>query len=123
MRLTFQRAIVKLVFCALPVFCTSAQGQLEESPRSKENADEHANRCEVGISSRALTPDDGLAVIAAALDRRILFHRRDLHSGPGVDTYDAPHWKRRGQARFYRYVKKCAAPDVPNHLLLTHQDR
>ena len=28
-----------------------------------------------------------------------------LNSGPGIDTYDAPHWKRRGQVRFYRYIK------------------
>jgi hypothetical protein len=28
-----------------------------------------------------------------------------MRSGPGTDTYDAPYWKRRGQTRFYRYVK------------------
>jgi NlpC/P60 family protein len=180
------RAIVTLGFCALAFFCVSAQAQLEESPRPNESQSEYVDRCEVGSSSRALTADDGLAVIAAALDRRIRFRRRDcshlvhaiyglagfsyayassselyygsndfeqvtdaqpgdlvvwrghvgivvnpaqhmffstLRSGPGIDTYDAPHWKRRGQAKFYRYIKKCAAPDVPNHLLLTHQDR
>jgi len=31
-----------------------------------------------------------------------------LHSGLGVEKYDAPYWKARGRARFYRYVK--AAP-------------
>ena len=31
-----------------------------------------------------------------------------LRSGPGVDSYDAPYWKRRGHPRFFRYVK--AAP-------------
>jgi NlpC/P60 family len=28
-----------------------------------------------------------------------------MRSGPGTDTYDAPYRKRRGQARFYRYIK------------------
>ena len=28
-----------------------------------------------------------------------------LHSGPGIDSYDAPYWKQRGQPRFFRYIK------------------
>jgi cell wall-associated NlpC family hydrolase len=28
-----------------------------------------------------------------------------LRSGAGVDLYNAPYWKERGRARFYRYVK------------------
>ncbi len=28
-----------------------------------------------------------------------------LRTGPGVDLYDAPYWKRRGAPRFFRYVK------------------
>ncbi|MGA8443223.1 MAG: hypothetical protein WB762_20785 [Candidatus Sulfotelmatobacter sp.] len=28
-----------------------------------------------------------------------------LHSGPGVDSYDSPYWKQRGQPRFFRYLK------------------
>ena len=28
-----------------------------------------------------------------------------LHSGPGVDYYDSPYWKRRGRPRFFRYVR------------------
>jgi hypothetical protein len=28
-----------------------------------------------------------------------------LHTGPGVDSYDSPYWKLRGQPRFFRYVK------------------
>jgi hypothetical protein len=28
-----------------------------------------------------------------------------LRSGPGVDSYDSPYWKRRGRPRFFRYVK------------------
>jgi len=35
-----------------------------------------------------------------------------LHSGLGVEKYDAPYWKERGRARFYRYVK--AAPGTIN---------
>ncbi|MFZ1139474.1 MAG: hypothetical protein WB781_08125 [Candidatus Sulfotelmatobacter sp.] len=31
-----------------------------------------------------------------------------LHTGPGVDRYDSPYWKRRGRPRFFRYVE--AAP-------------
>jgi hypothetical protein len=31
-----------------------------------------------------------------------------LRSGPGVDSYDSPYWKRKGRPRFFRYVK--AAP-------------
>jgi hypothetical protein len=27
-----------------------------------------------------------------------------LRSGPGVESYDSPYWKRRGRPRFYRYV-------------------
>lgn len=29
-----------------------------------------------------------------------------LSSGPDTDNYDSPYWKRRGQPRFYRYIKK-----------------
>jgi hypothetical protein len=28
-----------------------------------------------------------------------------LSTGPGVESYDSPYWKRRGRARFFRYVK------------------
>jgi hypothetical protein len=29
-----------------------------------------------------------------------------LHSGPGVDSYDSPYWRHRGQPRFFRYFKQ-----------------
>jgi hypothetical protein len=32
-----------------------------------------------------------------------------LHSGLGVEKYDAPYWRERGRARFYRYVKAVPA--------------
>ena len=35
--------------------------------------------------------------------RHIFFS--DLSHGPGTDRYDAKYWKRRGLAKFYRYVK------------------
>ena len=28
-----------------------------------------------------------------------------LSSGPGVNSYDSPYWRRRGRPRFFRYVK------------------
>jgi hypothetical protein len=31
-----------------------------------------------------------------------------LRSGPGVDSYDSPYWKQRGQPRFFRYIKRAA---------------
>jgi cell wall-associated NlpC family hydrolase len=35
--------------------------------------------------------------------QRIFFSA--MRSGLGTDSYEAPYWKRRGQARFYRYIK------------------
>jgi hypothetical protein len=32
-----------------------------------------------------------------------------LHSGLGVEKYDAPYWREHGRARFYRYVKPAPA--------------
>ena len=29
-----------------------------------------------------------------------------LHAGPGTDDYQSAYWKRRGEARFYRYLKE-----------------
>lgn len=46
-----------------------------------------------------------------------------LRSGPGIDTYDAPYWKRRGQLRFFRYIKRGAPGDMRNRFVLTHQDK
>ncbi|MGA9508548.1 MAG: hypothetical protein WBV55_07870 [Candidatus Sulfotelmatobacter sp.] len=28
-----------------------------------------------------------------------------LHVGPGVDSYDSPYWRQRGQPRFFRYLE------------------
>ncbi len=35
-----------------------------------------------------------------------------LHTGPGVDLYDSTYWSRRGQPRFFRYLKS-----APNRVL------
>ena len=142
------------------------------------------------VASHTLTRDDGLAVIAAALDSRIhLRAKRDcshlvhaiythagfpysyvdssdlyvgtadfqrvahpqpgdlvvwpghvgivinpsekvffsaMRSGPGIDTFDAPYWKGREQARFYRYVKRGPVQNARNardRVLLTHQSK
>jgi len=37
-----------------------------------------------------------------------------LHSGPGVDYYDSPYWKRRGRPRFFRYVKPVPRGSISN---------
>ena len=39
-----------------------------------------------------------------------------LRSGPGMDSYDAPYWKRRGQPRFFRYVE--SAPSGAGSVLI-----
>jgi hypothetical protein len=37
-----------------------------------------------------------------------------LHSGPGVDYYDSPYWKRRGRPRFFRFVKPVPRGGISN---------
>jgi hypothetical protein len=37
-----------------------------------------------------------------------------LHSGPSVDYYDSPYWKRRGRPRFFRYVKPVPRDGISN---------
>ena len=37
-----------------------------------------------------------------------------LHSGPNVDYYDAPYWKRRGRPRFFRYIKRMPNSSASN---------
>ncbi|OLE14584.1 MAG: hypothetical protein AUG89_01355 [Acidobacteria bacterium 13_1_20CM_4_56_7] len=85
--------------------------------------------------AQTLTRNDGLEVVAVALDRRTRIGRiRDcshlvhavydragfsyprefysfLRHGPGVDEYDARYWKRRGPVRFYRYIKDGSSGD------------
>jgi hypothetical protein len=37
-----------------------------------------------------------------------------LRSGPGVDFYDSPYWKQRGQPRFFRYVEPASGGVNPS---------
>ena len=182
-----------LIICGLVPDPSSAQREIQKSAPSgaiSHEAGENAGRHQVRFASRKMSPDDGLSVIAAALDtgvhlrsnpdcshlvhaiydragfpysymdssdlyigtrefqrvahpqpgdlvvwrghvgivvnpaRHVFFSA--LRSGPGIDTYDAPYWKRRGQARFYRYVKGGPARDATNRqdrLIPTHQDQ
>ena len=184
MRFNTQRAIVALIVWGFSPHLSSAQRKIPKFGSSNSIAGEDANRHHRPVASSTLTPDDGLSVIAAALDHRVPPSTRDcshlvhsiyvragfpysylsssglyvgtnefqrvahaqpgdlvvwrghvgivvnpeqhaffstLHSGPGIDTYDAPYWKQRGQMRFYRYIKSSPAWDAPNHLVLTHQ--
>jgi cell wall-associated NlpC family hydrolase len=44
-------------------------------------------------------------------------------SGPEIDNYDAPYWKRRGQLRFYRYIKNHTARDAKDGFVLARQGK
>jgi cell wall-associated NlpC family hydrolase len=173
MRLNAKRAIATLIVCGFIPYQSSAQQQDQKSEHFteafKRKSGRKVTKAQTGVVSRPLSPDDGLAVIAAALDLRIhtnsgrdcshLVHaiydragfpypyasssdlydgsnefRRVTHpqvgdlavwrghlgivvnpaqhtfysalrSGLGIDSYDAPYWKERGQVRFYRYIK------------------
>ena len=37
-----------------------------------------------------------------------------LSSGPGVETYDSPYWKQRGQPHFFRYIKPARSGARPS---------
>jgi hypothetical protein len=171
MRLKAKRAVGALIICGLAPYQVSAQREPQKSESSGAINRTAVKTVAAGHNRawRTLTPDDGLAVIAAALDSRITVHpSRDfshlvyaiydragfhyryassadlyngtnefqrvtspqvgdlavwrghvgivvnpaqhvffsaLRSGLGIDTYDAPYWKERGQVRFYRYIK------------------
>ncbi|HWO34035.1 MAG TPA: hypothetical protein VNO32_35000 [Candidatus Acidoferrum sp.] len=40
-----------------------------------------------------------------------------LHSGPGVDSYDSPYWRQRGQPRFFRYLKPAPSGVLKSSIL------
>lgn len=173
--LNTNRMVVALILCGLAPYPLSSQQlrKSESSSTSDRTVEDNARGSRGSADSRTLTLDDGLAVLAAALDSRIQAGpRRDcshlvhaiynragfpynyapssdlyvgthefqrvthpqagdlvvwlghagivvnpaqhmffsaLRSGLGIDTYDAPYWKERGRARFYRYIKASLA--------------
>jgi cell wall-associated NlpC family hydrolase len=46
-----------------------------------------------------------------------------MRSGFGIDSYEAPYWKRRGQARFFRYIKDGGLTNSKPTFELTHHDQ
>jgi cell wall-associated NlpC family hydrolase len=178
-----KHAIAALILWGLASYPSAAQREIQKHPTGKNVSGDEAR-----VAPQQLTPDDGLAVIAAALDSRVhLRAKRDcshlvhaiydragfpysyvdssdlyvgtpdfervshpqpgdlvvwpghvgivinpskkvffsaMHSGPGIDAFDAPYWKRREPARFYRYVKRASVQNARNardRILLTHQ--
>ena len=174
--------MVALIVCGLGHFSSSTQTQIQKHSGANATASQNASQHQDPAASRTMTPEDGLSVIASALDSRVrqrsgsdcshLVHAiyaragfpyayvsssslfvgtkefqrvgypqpgdlvvwrghvgivvnpaqhaffSTLRSGPGVDAYDAPYWKQRGQFRFYRYIKGSSARHVPNRLVL-----
>jgi len=187
MRFHSQRAIAALIACGLGAQCSAAQMETRTLGSSNAIAGRNASRQKSHPTSRTLSPDDGLSVIASALDSRVrlrsesdcshLVHavydragfrypyvsssslyagssefQRVAHaqpgdlvvwpghvgivvnpaqhaffstlgSGPGIDNYDAPYWRQRGQLRFYRYLKTGPRRDAPNRLVRTRQSK
>jgi cell wall-associated NlpC family hydrolase len=187
MRFISQRVIVALIACGLGAHSSSAQTETQKLGSANAIAGRNASRHKGRPASRTLSPDDGLSVIASALDSRVRLHSESdcshlvhaiydragfpysyvsssdlyvgtsefqrvthaqpgdlvvwpghvgivvnpaqhaffstLRSGPGIDSYEAPYWRQRGQLRFYRYVKTGPARDAPNRLVLTHQSQ
>jgi NlpC/P60 family len=76
MRLNPKRAIVLLVLCGLPCLSSAQQSRNSASalPVSR-TSEEPLDSGRVSGRHRTLTPDDGLAVIAAALDSRTHLNR------------------------------------------------
>jgi cell wall-associated NlpC family hydrolase len=179
-----KHAIAVLILCGLASNTSGAQREIQNHPTGENVRGEEGK-----VASHTLTPDDGLAVIAAALDSRIhLSAKRDcshlvhaiydragfpysyvdssdlyvgtpdfkrvaypqpgdlvvwpghvgivispsekvfsaMRSGRGIDAFDAPYWKQRQPARFYRYVKRGSvqnASKARDRVLLTHQSK
>jgi cell wall-associated NlpC family hydrolase len=175
MWLNAKRVIAALIVCGLVPYPSSSQPiDKSESSRAINHADDNVGASKPSTAAQVLTLDDGLAVIAAALDSRTHLRKRDcshvvhaiydragfayryarssdlyigtdefqrvvepqvgdlvvwrghvgivvnparhvffsaLRSGLGIDIYDAPYWKKRGQVRFYRFIKVRPGPD------------
>lgn len=86
MRFNPKRAMVALVICGLTP-CPSSAQQVRKSASSRtvnRSADDNVRPGQAPVASRTLTPDDGLAVIAAALDSR-------THAGAKSDCSHLVH--------------------------------
>jgi cell wall-associated NlpC family hydrolase len=76
-RLRSKLAILALFFCALSLHRLSAQQQIQEPKISiTQQPAKDPSRNQAPAVLRTLTPDDGLAVIAAALDSRFHLHAK-----------------------------------------------
>ncbi len=75
MRFNVQRAIVALIACGLASYPSSTQAKIQKFAGSNAIAGQDANRHQHPASA-TFTPDDGLSVIAAALDYRVNLHSR-----------------------------------------------
>jgi cell wall-associated NlpC family hydrolase len=53
--------------------------------------------------------------------QHVFFSR--LSSGPGIDAYNTPYWKDRGQVRFYRYIKNHPSHDTATRVALTQRHK
>ena len=180
MRSCAKRLMLALVVCRIASLLSSAQQEIG----GYKNLNAIAAR-ENARQAPTLSPDDGLLIIAAALDSRIHLTKSDcshlvhaiyvragfpysyvrssdlyvgtdefqrvtrpqpgdvvvwrghvgivvnpaqhiffsaMRAGAGIDDYDAPYWTRRGQVRFYRYIKQ-GGTKSQNRLLFTDQDK
>lgn len=172
MSLKARCAIAVLIICGFVPYRLLAQKEAQKAERAgaiDRKGGEQISEGQYRTIPGTLTPDDGLAVIASALDLRVHIRtNRDcshlvhaiydragfpypyassselydgshdfrrvtspqvgdlavwrghsgivinpaqhtffsaLRSGLGIDSYDAQYWKKRGQVRFYRYIK------------------
>jgi hypothetical protein len=169
MRFQAKGALLLLLFCVAAGVPSLAQEKQRKSNGPNNVAREDRGPQHKAFVSRPLTPDEGLAILSAALDSRHhagltpdcshfvhgLYQRAGfpygyansldlyagidefrrvtrpqpgdlavwrghagivispaqhsffsfLRSGPGVESYDSPYWKRRGRPRFFRYVR------------------